>query len=58
MIEFIQNTDKNLRAYATSSGRGTKKYRDLHQMILISIAHTRRHTEQIRKIKLDANYPM
>ena len=50
LTTMLKETDKNLRAYATSSGRGTKTYRYLHQLVLITIAHTKRHTKQIRKI--------
>ncbi len=47
LIRFVQTTDKDLRRYYTSSGRGPTQYRDLHQLLLISISHTARHYEQL-----------
>ena len=46
-VSFIQDTQVNLRRYYTPNGRGLKPYRDLHQLVLISISHTRRHLIQI-----------
>lgn len=51
LVTFVKNTDKDLRRYYTTSGRGPTRYRDLHQLLLISIAHTTRHNTQIRNIK-------
>ena len=51
LMEFVKSSDKDLRAYYTASGRGPTKYRDLHQLLLISIAHTLRHHRQIQKLK-------
>lgn len=57
MIEFVRSTDKDFRKFYTSSGRGPTAYRDLHQLLLISIAHTQRHLQQIQKIKSYINFP-
>ena len=51
MISFVSNSNVDLRKYYTESGRGPTTYRDLHQLLLISIAHTRRHHTQIQNIK-------
>ena len=57
MIEFVSNTEANLRTYYTKSGRGPTEFRDLHQLLLISIAHTLRHAQQIRSIVEDQGFP-
>jgi len=57
LISFVESTDKDLRKYYTTSGRGSTKFRDLHQLLLISVSHTRRHLVQIQKIKDDNNFP-
>jgi len=56
LISFVEITDKDLRKYYTTSGRGATKFRDLHQLLLISVSHTRRHLVQIQKIKNDNNF--
>jgi len=50
LIQLVEGTNKDLRKYYTSSGRGPTKYRDLHQLLLISVAHTQRHHKQILEI--------
>ncbi len=57
MTDLVSSTDRDLRAYYTTSGRGPTSYRDLHQLMLISIAHTQRHLSQIRGIKSHADFP-
>jgi hypothetical protein len=57
LVQFIEQSDKDLRRYYTTSGRGPTKYRDLHQLMLISIAHTERHVKQIRNIQEIASFP-
>ncbi len=57
MIDLVGSTDRDLRAYYTTSGRGPTSYRDLHQLMLISIAHTERHLSQIRGIKNHTDFP-
>lgn len=47
---MAKSTDKDLRKYYTRSGRGPTEYRDIHQLLLISIAHTERHHKQIAGI--------
>jgi len=56
-IQFIQKTNTNLRGYYSSNGRGKKPYRDLHQLTLVSIAHTKRHLVQIRGIIDEPEFP-
>jgi len=51
LIDFVTQADIDLRSYYTTSGRGPTQYRDLHQLLLISIAHTERHHKQIENIK-------
>ncbi|MEM7187625.1 MAG: DinB family protein [Bacteroidota bacterium] len=57
MIEFVNSSDSDLRRIYTSSGRGPTQYRDLHQLLLISVAHTQRHLQQIQNIKTLAEFP-
>lgn len=57
MIDFVSTTKKDLRKYVTPSGRGSAKMRDLHQLLLVTSAHTDRHTSQIRMVKEHNNYP-
>ncbi len=57
MIDFVSSTEANLRAYYTKSGRGPTEFRDLHQLLLISIAHTLRHAQQIRGIVEHQEFP-
>lgn len=57
MIDFVSNTEVNLRAYYTKSGRGPTEFRDLHQLLLISIAHTNRHQQQIQAVLADERFP-
>ena len=52
MIHYLKTYEGNLRAYYTKSGRGPTEYRDLHQLMLISIAHTERHLSQIRGLEV------
>lgn len=56
MINFAETTEKDLRKFYTGSGRGPTAYRDLHQLLLISIAHTERHLKQIKGIKEKAGF--
>ncbi|MBT8255323.1 MAG: DinB family protein [Bacteroidia bacterium] len=53
LIDFVKTTNKDLRQFYTSSGRGPTMYRDLHQLLLISGAHTERHRKQIQNIKTE-----
>ncbi len=56
-IDFIGQTDRNLRAFYSTNGRGKKPYRDLHQLTLVSIAHAKRHITQIQNIKSHHGFP-
>ena len=58
LIEFIKTTPKNLRQYFSPSGKGEAKYRDLHQLMLVSIAHAKRHLTQIINIQAATNFPL
>jgi hypothetical protein len=51
-IEFVDSTTSDLRVYFLRPGRG-----NVHQIFITIFAHTDRHLRQIRKVKLDANYP-
>ncbi|MDN5210624.1 DinB family protein [Fulvivirgaceae bacterium BMA12] len=57
MIRFIEETDKDFRRYYSPSGKGNADFRDLHQLMLISVAHADRHLTQIRNIKGHAGFP-
>ncbi len=57
-IDFLGQTDRNLRAYYSTNGRGKRPYRDLHQLVLVSIAHTKRHLTQIETIKHNTDFPL
>ena len=56
-VAFVEQTDANLRSYFSPNGRGRSDYRDLHQLIMISIAHNRRHLQQIHNILEAADFP-
>jgi len=51
-IGFVDSTTTNLRAYFLRPGRG-----NIHQVFITIFAHTDRHLRQIRRVKLDPNYP-
>lgn len=57
LIAFVGSTSVNLRAYYTKSGRGPTTFRDLHQLLLISVAHTQRHHQQILSILSNPAFP-
>ncbi|MEO1053287.1 MAG: DinB family protein [Bacteroidota bacterium] len=57
LIKFVESTDKNLRMYVTPSGRGEAPMRDLHQLMLISIAHTDRHIVEIKGVTRHEEFP-
>ena len=57
LIAYLETTELNLRAYYTKIGRGPTEYRDLHQLLLISVAHTTRHTNQILAILQQDDFP-
>jgi len=66
MIKFVSETDLDLRRFFTFrkypkdgllSDPGLWDVRDLHQLLLTTIAHTDRHIGQLRRVKLHENYP-
>jgi hypothetical protein len=54
-IEFVRSTPEDLRAHFMDSP--ILKDTDAHQWVLFIAAHTTRHTEQIREVKADPNFP-
>jgi len=60
-IEFVGNTDKNLRVQITfrdiPDENDFRTVRNLHQIYLTTIAHTRRHIHQIEGIKKAEGFP-
>lgn len=59
VINLVKETQADFRLHFIfrSEDAGVWHIRDLHQYTLLWIAHTQRHTNQIRNIKLDADYP-
>jgi len=51
-IGFVDSTTANLRTYFLRLGRG-----NVHQVFITIFAHTDRHLRQIRRVKLNSNYP-
>lgn len=63
LTDFIRNTDADLRLHFTfrdyyPSNEGLWAIRDLHQLILTTIAHTERHVNQIKRIKAHPGFPL
>jgi len=52
--QFLKDTP-DLRAHAADSPAGTKW--DAYEFILLIAAHSERHTNQIKEVKADPNYP-
>jgi len=61
MLEFVKNTDEDLRLQFTYRKKvpenDFRRVRDLHQIILTTIAHTKRHIHQIERIKVHSDFP-
>ncbi|MCZ6900390.1 MAG: DinB family protein [Bacteroidetes bacterium] len=61
MLEFVKTTDADLRMQFTYRKKVPKndfrRVRDLHQIILTTIAHTKRHIHQIERIKVHPDFP-
>ena len=61
MIDFVKTTDIDLRSHFTFRNSlpddDYRKVRDLHQLVLTTVAHTRRHTAQIRRMKEGKGFP-
>lgn len=51
-INYIDTTTSDLRYYFMRPGRG-----NVHQVFITTFAHNDRHLKQIRRVKLDPNYP-
>jgi hypothetical protein len=51
-INYLDTTTTDLRYYFLRLGRG-----NVHQVYITIFAHTDRHLKQIRKLKLNPNYP-
>ncbi len=54
-IEFIENTQENMRAHFTPHPAAGPL--DAYQWTLLMSGHTERHTLQINEVKADPNYP-
>lgn len=66
IIQFVEETELDLRRFFTfrkyldDGGLADVRLwdvRDLHQLLLTTIAHTDRHLRQLRKVKTHPNYP-
>ncbi len=53
-IDYIEKTDDDLRAHFASGPAGLI---DGYKWMLLMSAHTERHTNQIKEVKADPNYP-
>jgi len=53
-IEYAKTTKDELRAHVTKTALGTM---DAYQMLVLMATHTGRHTQQIREVQGNANYP-
>ncbi|HEV8284476.1 MAG TPA: DinB family protein [Chitinophagaceae bacterium] len=51
-IEYLDSTTQDLRYYFLRAGRG-----NVHQVYITIFGHTDRHLKQIKKIKVNVNYP-
>jgi hypothetical protein len=51
-IGYVDSTTNDLRTYFLRPGSG-----NIHQRFITTFAHTDRHLRQIRRVKLDPNYP-
>lgn len=61
MIELVQNMNADLRQQITFRAipdtTDFRRIRNLHQILLTTIAHTKRHMHQIKRIKADTDFP-
>lgn len=59
LIKLIKETETDFRLHFVfrSKDAGVWRVRDLHQYTLLWIAHTQRHTNQVRRVKANPNYP-
>lgn len=56
---FTKNSQEDLRGYFIfrKNSAGKREVRDLHQQALLMIAHTIRHTNQLRQLLADPRFP-
>jgi hypothetical protein len=54
LIKFMKNTKDDLRNYVIQIPVGVA---DAYQMVLLTGAHSNRHTQQIAEVKADPNFP-
>lgn len=61
LTSFVQKTSVDLRVHFTfreyKGQMNQWSVRDLHQLMLTTISHTKRHVGQIERIKAHSNYP-
>lgn len=59
VIRLVKNSKSDFRKHYIyrPSEWGDWAVRDLHQYVMVYITHTTRHTNQIRKVKSDKNFP-
>ena len=61
LLEFIRTTDRNLRQQITfrriQDASDFRRVRNLHQIILTTIAHTKRHIAQIERLTKHPDFP-
>lgn len=59
LVKLIRETDTDFRLHFVfrSKDAGVWRVRDLHQYTLLWIAHTQRHTNQVKRVKAHPNYP-
>jgi hypothetical protein len=62
VTDFVRNTNADLRLHFTfrdyyPGSDGLWAIRDLHQLLLTTIAHTERHVNQIKRIKEHSSFP-
>lgn len=56
ILEFIENTKYDLKAHFTYRW-GEEKRRSIHALMVVHFGHTDRHLKQIKRIKLNQNFP-
>ena len=57
ILDYLKNTDKDLKAQFTPRSMEPNKYRSVHGLMIVHFGHTDRHLRQIARIKADPNYP-
>jgi hypothetical protein len=59
IIKLIKETKTDFRLHFVfrSQDAGVWRVRDLHQYTLLWIAHTQRHTNQVKRVKAHPNFP-